>query len=361
MRIYKSFFLLCILILCSLFIAACGSDENADAGSTKETVYKLKSSIQSPKEANLSKGFDAYLDEIEKKSDGRIEFERYYSESLVKAADTANAIGSGIGDVALLVPGYTPANNPLGTVESMPALWKDQWTGTRAMLDLYNEFPELKEEYHNQGIEVVGAWALPSYYVISTKDVSSFDDIKGQKVVAAGSQSILAEALGATPVGIVITESFEAMERGAVEGALLGLTSSSTYGIQEVAESVWQLPIGSQAGIIGINKAKFDEFPEDLQNVFNEVALQNAVDFHEVYQIEGEEAAMQKYIDAGVKMNEATEEDIAELQEIARNSVWKTWVNNADKDSELAQKVLDRFIELIAEYDGEFQEQGLPE
>ncbi|MEK3935472.1 C4-dicarboxylate TRAP transporter substrate-binding protein [Sporosarcina sp. FSL W7-1349] len=353
----------------ALLLTACGSDSVSEANGTatdaaetdNNKTYKFKSSIQAPKEAKLSQGFDAYLDEVEKNSDGRVTFERYYSESLVKAADTSSAVGAGIADIALIVPGYTPANNPLATIESLPALWVDQWTGTRAMQDLYNEFPELKEEYESQGIQVVGNFVLPSYYYISTKDVKSFEDIKGQKVIAAGTQSILAEALDTVSVGIVITESFEAMERGAVDSAMLGFTSSATYGIHELAKSVWKLPLGSQGGVLGMNKDKFDALPDDLKKIFEEAAVKNAVDFHNIYQVEGEESSLQKYLDAGVTINEPSDEDVAKLQEIAKEAVWKKWIDGPERKGKPAEEILDRFVELIEKYDEEYQTNGIPE
>lgn len=334
-----------------------GTESGSNTNSSEETIV-LKSTIQSPKTASLSKGFDAFLDLVEEKSNGRIKFERYYGDALVKPADVADAVSAGIADVAAVVPSYTPAANPLGTIESLPALWKDQWTGTRALMDLYEEYPELRAEFEVRNISILGGWALPSYHIISKTDVDSFEDLKNLKVIASGSQALLSEAFGSVSVGVTMPESFEAMERGAVDGGLLGYTSSSTYGIHEIAGSVWELPIGSQGGLFGMNTDKYNQLPDDLKEVFKEVAIQNAIDFHNIYQTEGEAAAKQKYQDAGVKINEATDEDIAELQIIAEESVWKKWVE--ERSDKPAQEILDRFRELIEKYDQEYQANGGP-
>src|SRR5699024_1830645 len=104
----------------------------------------------------------------------------------IKAADHLDAVGSGVADIALLVPSYTPGQNPLASIESLPALWENQWAGTMAYMDLFDEFPEFKEEFENVGVEVVGNWVLPSYYVIGGKQISNFDEIKGKSLVTAG-------------------------------------------------------------------------------------------------------------------------------------------------------------------------------
>lgn len=270
----KKYGTLLVVSLFILLLTACGNSESSSSDtstkvagnqSNNDEIFLFKATVQAPQAAALSQGFDALLDSIELESDGRIKFERYYGDALVKPADAADAVGAGIADIALLAPSYTPANNPLGTIESMPALWVDQWTGTRALLDLYKEFPELREEFENRNIAVLGAWALPTYHIISKKDVSSFEDVKGLKVIAAGGQALMAEALGAISVGVTMPESFEAMERGAVDGGFLGYTSASTYGIHEIAKSVWTIPVGSQGGVFGMNMDKYNKLPDDLK------------------------------------------------------------------------------------------------
>lgn len=366
----KRYWLLFLSLLFAAFLGACGNSANQDKSSGESTekgtadsseTYLFKTTVQAPKAAALSQGFDSLLDYIEEKSEGRIQFERYYSDSLVKAADAADAVGAGIADIALLAPAYTPANNPLSTIDSLPALWTDQWTGTRALYDLYAEFPELRDEFENRNIKVLGAWALPTYYVISKKDIDSFDDLKNMKVIAAGGQSIIADALGAVSVGVTMPESFEAMERGAVDGGFLGFTSSATYGIHEVAESVWLLPIGSQGGVFGMNMDKYNALPDDLKEIFEEATIQNAVDFHNIYQVKSEAESIKKYEEAKVKINKATEADIVELKSLAKDTVWKDWIESPERSGKPAEKILNRFIELIKQYDEEYQTSGLPQ
>lgn len=173
-RCLKKWFMALLTALSIIVLAACGNSQTSTNNSSEtnegttseastngsEQTFVLKSTIQSPKTASLSKGFDAFLDSVEEKSNGRIIFERYYGDALVKPADVADAVSAGITDVAAVVPSYTPAANPLGTIESLPALWKDQWTGTRALMDLYEEFPELRSEFEDRNISILGGWAL---------------------------------------------------------------------------------------------------------------------------------------------------------------------------------------------------------
>lgn len=127
----KRYLLIFLLVMVAVVLVACGGEDTSskdstndagDSGSKSAEKYIFKSTVQAPQQAALSQGFDALLDSIEEKSDGRITFERYYSDALVKPADAADAVGSGIADLALLAPSYTPANNPLSTIESLSVM-----------------------------------------------------------------------------------------------------------------------------------------------------------------------------------------------------------------------------------------------
>lgn len=364
MKKHRNPIVLFLMTFIVAMISGCGSNNPSSESIEEqgEKIYTFKSSIQSPNTNNnpLVEGFDAYLDDIERLSEGRIKFERYYGGSLVSAAEHLNAVKSGIADIALLLPDYTPAENPLATIQSLPALWEDQWTGTMALRELYEQYPEFNTEYENQGVKVVGHWALPSYYIISNKDITSVDDIKGERLIATGSLSRTADALGAVATGIVITESFEAMEKGAVDGGLLGISGSAVYSLHEVAKSILKLPVGSQGGVYGMNLNSFNQLPDDLKKIFDEAAIKNAVDFHNSYQGKSEAAATQKYIDKGVKINEVTQEEKDKFRETMQESVWNDWVNDLSKKSFPAEDILKTLVENIEKYDNELKNNGLP-
>ena len=347
-----------MLLVLSLILVACNqggnnssneseksssSDSGSSSGSGQE-VLVLKSSIQSPPEAALTKGFDIFLDKIEEKSDGRIKFERYYSESLAAAEDQMNAVSNKIADIALVVPSYTPAQLPLANIGSNPALWKDTWVGETAYYKLYDTVPAMQDELAKNDIKWVGQYATPSYYVISTKEVRSIDDIKGLKVIATGGLAKLAAELGANVVGIPITESYEAMERGTVDAVFYGYSAGATYGLDESAKYIFQLPLGSTAGLYMMNADVYEGLPDDIKQIIKEVALEHPKDFHQIYQIDGEGKALNKFVENGTELIKPSEEDMKKLEEAAQK-IWNDW----SSQNEGGEEILNTFRQLIEE------------
>lgn len=357
MKLFKKSYVIIVAMLL-LVLSACGSsnentseEQATSSNSSSSEKIVLKASSQAPPPSPFSRGFDALLDEIEKASDGLIEFERYYSESLTKADNKVNALSSGIADVAAFMPSYTPGLTPLGNIVSNPGLWEDSWVGSKAINELYRTHPEMQEELEKENVKWIGQFTFPSYYVVSTKDVKSFDDLKGLRLIATGQMATLAEALGATVVGMPITEAYDAMQRGTIDGAIYGYTSSVTYGLDEVAESVWELPLGSPGGLIGMNLDVWNELPEEIQQEIENISQNIHPElYHEIYQIEGDEESIKRFEENGVKINPATEKDAELLREIVQEVIWDTWIEQQEANGLPGRKILEDLVQFADKY-----------
>lgn len=354
----KSFVMLLLIVVIGL--AGCGQpqstnsntpDDKGDKKSNPDALV-LKASIQSPPTSDLAKGFDVYLDKIEERSDGRIEFERYYSESLAKAADHLNALTSNIADLALFVPSYTPGLLPLALIGTNPALWEDVWVGEMAYHDLYKTVPEMEEELKSHNVKWVGQYATPTSYVISNKPINSIEDIKGLKVIATGEMGTLAAQLGATPVGIPITDSYEAIERQTVDAVFYGLTTSVAYGLEDAAKYVYKIPLGATAGLYGMNLDVWNKLPEDLQDIILEVASEHPEDFHQIYQIQGQEEAIKKFEAKNVQFIEPTDEDKQKVQDVAK-PIRDKWIQDNESKGLPGQEIMEAFQSFIEKYEKE--------
>ncbi|MBM4764996.1 TRAP transporter substrate-binding protein DctP [Bacillus sp. B15-48] len=342
------------MIVCLVLLAACSGSQtsNVEEGHAEnnDSPIVLKTTIQTPPVALLSKGFDAYLDAIEEKSEGRIKFERYYSESLVKSPDVLDALSSGIADVGIIIPPLMASKIPLNTIGHNPAVYENSWAGARATFDLYQQVPDLNEELEKHGVTFAGSLAVPSTYIFTKKQVDGIDDLKGLKLISQGDHGIMAQELGAVPVAIPSTESFEALQRGTADGILFNLTTVTTYNIEQVAGHAYKLPIGGVDLLIGMNVNKFNALPDDLKEIMKEVAQNHADDFHQIYQTEGDKMALEKIEQANGTITEPLPEEVEKLKGIAQKVIWNNWV---EKNGPASQKTLDKYIKLADQYEQE--------
>jgi TRAP-type C4-dicarboxylate transport system substrate-binding protein len=92
----------------------------------------------------------------------------------------------------------------------------------------------VKAEFTKHNVRVVSGYGTGPYYVFSTKPIRTFNDFKGKKIIATGPTAELLKAAGAAPLGIVITESYESLQRGTADGAVFGPSAAGTYNMDEV-------------------------------------------------------------------------------------------------------------------------------
>ena len=307
----------------------------------------LKASIQTPANMPFAQILYWWLDEVEKRSGGRIKFERYPGESLAKAAEQLDALESGMADVSLFVTTYTPGKIPLNTLTALPFSLKYAWVNATSYYQLVQEVPEVKAEFTKHNVRVVSSYGTGPYYVFSTKPIRTFGDFKGKKIIATGPVAELLKAAGAAPLGIVITESYESLQRGTADGAVFGPSAAGTYNMDEVCKHLLMLPVGGVCGPIGMNMNTWNLLPKDIQTMIDNLVPEHAKADHRIYQIEGDEKFMERFRTRGVQILEPSPELSAEMRKIAQEVVWGKWANDQEKRKLPGKKVLEAYLKLL--------------
>lgn len=302
----------------------------------------------------MTGAWDAFLDEIEKRSDGRITFERYYNGALSDGYDVIDKIASGVVDVALLFPEWQSGRMMLNTIGTLPTLYENSWAATKAMTELYTSTPELQQEAEAVGIVNIGFLQAPPQYFVSAKPINGFDDLKGQRVQTLGPvAATIAQQLGMTPVSVPFTDAYDALTRGTIDAVMLGVTTSVSFGLNEAAKYAWKIPLNGISGSYAISKAVWDELPDDLKALMEQIRDEFQPDsFYQIYQA-GDDHFEGVYQEAGGTIVEASAEDVARLKSIVADTVWKDWINGQSAIQADRQAIMDRFIELIGKYDQE--------
>lgn len=310
----------------------------------------IRASIQSPAASHLSKGFDHLLAEIEKGTDGRVKFERYYSGSLAKPNEQLRATSTGLAGLALAVPTYTPGQLPLANVGGNPALWVDSWVGSKAYQSLYDQVPAMHAELDKQGVVLISAYATPTYFPMARNiELNNLSQFKGMRVMTSGQIAVLLQSLGAQIVNIASPEGYEALQRGTVDGAVYGVTTAATYGVEGVVKSLWRVPLGGLPMIVIMNKKIWESLSPEDQKAIKQAAAGQADAFHRIYQVGGDDESLKKFVNAGVKVIDADPASVASLQTAAKK-IWDDWAAEQDKAGLPGKQTMDLFVKLNAEY-----------
>jgi TRAP-type C4-dicarboxylate transport system substrate-binding protein len=106
--------------------------------------------------------------------------------------------------------------------------------------------------------------------------LKSPDDIAGLKIIAG--TKILSEivaALGAAPVSLIITENYQAIQRGTADGTTLPWTAFQPFKLAEVTKYHVEAPLGGGTGHVMMARKKYDALPEAARKLIDANSTEN--------------------------------------------------------------------------------------
>jgi TRAP-type transport system periplasmic protein len=320
------------------------------AETTKPLILKFAS--WTPPQVNFAREGAWIVREMEKRSQGRIKIEYYWSNSLVPEKQIIDALQKGVADIAFVNPNYQPGKAPLLTVTSLPATGAWDMCPTSKALQGLMEMPEVKAELDALNIRYLGPLTNDSYGVWTNKRVRNLGDLKGLKLRAIGMQANLLHAIGGVPVSLGATEIYQAIEKGTLDGALGNPSFAIGYKWDEVTKYYYNIPFGGLGQYVVINKSSWDKIPPDLQkriDALHDIACGTA---QEIYQGGGEALLEADVAKGKITVIQPTPEDIAKLMKVSKEKIWDDWVEKMNKRGLPGQKVLNRWLELLAKWHG---------
>ena len=259
--------LLALLAALGLVATGCGAERE---GPPAEYTLVLADSFPSTHPVSRE-GARYFVKRAGELSGGRIRFEYYPSEQLGAPQDFPALVRSGLVDVAMVSPGYASAQLPLSGVADLPGMSPDACRGALAVEPLLAEDGILtRADFAPDGLRPLLVGVVPGYEVFTGggREVRSPSDVEGLQLRSAGGTiDRTVFALGSTPVAMPVTELYEAVSRGTVDGTVLGPLSALPYRLDEAATNVTD---GAQLGSFTISYAiaepRWAALPPDLRD-----------------------------------------------------------------------------------------------
>lgn len=220
-------------------VTACagGGGTASDSGST---TLKFQD-IYAPGNA-FADASQAYADAVTEATDGDVEFEMFWSNSVAATDELAAAMNDGLLDMGRVQPPATPADFPtVDWLSSASFLNTGAFpAGLLQKIGAHLEFAKdtgaLDGDLDKLGIRYIAPMALVQQYdLLCKKPITSVDDFKGRKIRIAGEAwADEVENLGANPVTLLPEEIYEGYQRGIVDCVM-------TYPAHYVLSGLWEL------------------------------------------------------------------------------------------------------------------------
>ena len=254
--------------------AGCGKGGKPEDGAAMEPakIHKLTYSVFFPPMHLQAKTAMAWAAEVEKRSGGRIQITVHPGGSLTKADQCWQGVINGVSDLGMSCFAYTPGRFPLLEALDLPLGWPDGLTATRVATALAAKY----DPAEIRGAKLLYVHAHGPGILATKKPVRSLGDLKDMKIRGTGLSAGIAAALGATAVGMPQPETYDALQKGVVEGTFCPIETLKGWKQGEVIASITDTKaIGyTTAMFVAMNQKSWDALPADLQQILTDVSAE---------------------------------------------------------------------------------------
>jgi len=321
-----------VIVLSTFFLVQTGLAADAE--------YKIRCSLGLPEQQFMAREFIDWANLIEKKTNGRVDVEMYFSGQLYKDVPVIEAIQIGAVEAGNVYTNFIETIVPDFAIFNLPLLY-DTTAELEKVFDS-NIGRILINKAESKGLKILGRfyWPQEDIAFVSTKQIKVPGDVKGLKVRAtASAQADWLKTLGAAPVYISGAEMYMGFQRGTLDSALSALAGTVERKLYEVAEYTTFLGVCVTIAMPTMNKRYFDKLPEDIQQAIleasaemNEMSAEYAVNEHH--------RILEKAKELKVNMYYPTEEELL-LWRAGTRDIWRKSLVKQPKVLVLADEVLD--------------------
>ncbi|MEA1967173.1 MAG: TRAP transporter substrate-binding protein [Thermodesulfobacteriota bacterium] len=211
-----------------------------------------------------------WCDEVEKRTNGKVKVEYYPGQTLTKAAQCYDGVVEGISDVGLSCLAYSRGRFPVLGAVDLPLGYTSGVEATKVANAVLNNFDP--EEFKDTKVMYLHAHG-PGLVHTKDKAVRKLEDMKGLKLRGTGTSGKVVKALGATPVGMPMPETYQSIQKGVVDGSVYPFESNKGWKLGEVTDYATAAFSSAYTTtfFVVMNKDKWNSLPKDIRKIIEEI------------------------------------------------------------------------------------------
>ena len=265
----KKMFIFLVLAVLAMFVAACGQTDDQDAGQKQATI-ELNYSIFFPPQHAHTRAAQEWANEIETRTGNAVKINLFPSGTLTGAGECYDGVVQGISDIGMSVFAYTRGRFPVMEALDLPLGYPSGMTATLVANDFYQKTKPRELE----DVEVLYLHAHGPGLLHTKRPVQELSDLRGMQIRSTGLSAKMVSALGGIPVAMPQGDTYEALQKGVVEGTFAPIETLKGWRQAEVVNSTTNsYKIGyTTAMFVVMNKNSFNRMPDEIRKVFKDVS-----------------------------------------------------------------------------------------
>jgi TRAP-type C4-dicarboxylate transport system substrate-binding protein len=272
---------LVIILVVASFLAACSQSttsttSTAPPSSSTQTssasVYKLTFALFQPPTAALSKMNTAFAEEIQTRTNGRVQITVQQGGSLLAAPAMYQGLIDDIADMGNGITSYSPGAFPFTSIAEAPSAAQSGWAGSYAQYDFIQHF--MPQEWNKVHLLTVCG---PACDIMATgsgsKPIHTLEDAKGMSI--RSNHADIATALGFTVKDVPMAEVQDDIRKGVIDAENGSPEPLLSWKLGDVTKYVTIYTGPLEPSIMwynAMNLQKWNSLPADIQQIITQVS-----------------------------------------------------------------------------------------
>jgi TRAP-type C4-dicarboxylate transport system substrate-binding protein len=197
-----------------------------------------------PPNHHINKNIGEWCKEVTQATSGRVKCD-FLPKPAASPPKSADAVRDGLADISFVVDGYLPTPPVLSGISGLPfpPAETNGEAASIALQRIHNKYFAKFNEHKD--LKVLAVWSgTPANFATSGKAINTVKDLEGLKIQAGSRAGVdLLKLLGAVPVAKPVSETYEMLSSGIVDGVLGPLEGVKSWRVDKYIKSVRRTPV----------------------------------------------------------------------------------------------------------------------
>jgi len=222
---------------------------------------------------------DYFIPEVDRRlaesGNYEIRWNKAFGGTIAKTRGVLDSLQYDLADLGIITTPYHPDKVPFHNLPYVtPLVSSDIGLTARTMSELVEKYPVLAEQWQKYRLVfLTTAGSIDTYQVFTNFEVKTLGDFEGRKIAGVGLNLRLLTGLEASAVSSGISDWYNNLATGLVDGLIGWIEGSIAYRLYEVAPFMVDVRLGAvPTKSIVVNERTWARLPDEVRTVLLEVA-----------------------------------------------------------------------------------------
>lgn len=205
----------------------------------------------------------------------QIRWNKAFGGTIAKTRGVLDSLQYDLADIGIITTPYHPDKVPFHNLPyATPLVTSDIGLVARTMSALAEKYPILKDQWKTYKLVfLTTAGSIDTYQVLTNFPVETLEDFKGRKIAGVGLNLRLLTGLDAAAVNSGISDWYNNLATGLIDGIIGWAEGSIAYRLYEVAPYLIDVRLGAvPTKTIVVNERTWGRLPDEVKTVLREAA-----------------------------------------------------------------------------------------